>query len=69
MISNEMFFVYVIRSEKDGRFYVGLTSDVEQRVIQHNKGMTFSTKGFRPWKLFFFEEFESEKKREKERFI
>ena len=59
MISNEMFFVYVIRSEKDGRFYVGLTSDVEQRVIQHNKGMTFSTKGFRPWKLFFFEEFET----------
>ncbi|HEX4875230.1 MAG TPA: GIY-YIG nuclease family protein [Chitinophagaceae bacterium] len=52
-----MFFVYVIRSEKDGRFYVGLSEDVDKRVNQHNKGMTFSTKGFRPWKLFFFESF------------
>ena len=62
-----MFFVYVIRSEKDGRFYVGQTSNVESRLIQHNKGMTFSTRGFRPWKLIFFEEFgtrEEARKRE-----
>ena len=54
-----MFFVYVIRSEKDGRFYVGMTKNVEQRLEQHNKGMTFSTKGYRPWKLFFFETFQT----------
>jgi putative endonuclease len=62
-----MFFVYVIRSEKDGRFYVGMTENVEVRLIQHNKGMTFSTKGYRPWKLFFFEEYktrEESRKRE-----
>lgn len=52
-----MFFVYIIRSEMDGRFYVGLTENVENRIIQHNKGMTFSTKGYRPWKLFFKEEY------------
>ena len=49
-------YVYVIRSEKDGRFYVGLTSNVEKRVSQHNAGRTRSTKAYRPWKLFFFEE-------------
>ena len=54
-----MFFVYVIRSEKDGRFYVGMSENVEKRILQHNKGMTFSTKGFRPWKLFLFEKFET----------
>jgi putative endonuclease len=49
-------YVYVIRSEKDGRFYVGLTSNVKKRVSQHNTGRTRSTKAYRPWKLFFFEE-------------
>jgi putative endonuclease len=52
-----MFFVYVIRSEVNGHFYVGLTSNVFNRVNEHNKGMTKSTKPFRPWKLFFFAEF------------
>ena len=27
-----MFFVYVIRNKIDGRFYVGLTEDVEKRL-------------------------------------
>jgi putative endonuclease len=49
-------YVYVIRSEKDGRFYVGLTSNVKKRVSQHNTGRSRSTKAYRPLKLFFFEE-------------
>ncbi len=53
-----MFFVY-IRSEVNGYFYVGLTHSVSNRVIQHNKGMTRSTKPYRPWKLFFFEKYET----------
>ena len=52
-----MFIVYVIRSKVDGRFYVGMTENIENRLSQHNNGMTFSTKGYRPWNLFFFEEF------------
>ncbi|MCC7524619.1 MAG: GIY-YIG nuclease family protein, partial [Chitinophagaceae bacterium] len=31
-----MFFVYVIRSKKDGRFYVGLSEEVERRLKEHN---------------------------------
>jgi putative endonuclease len=54
---NKMYYVYVIRSEVDGRFYVGISMNVKTRLLQHNKGMTFSTKGFRPWKLIFFEEY------------
>ena len=54
-----MVYVYVIRSEKDGRFYVGMTGDVEKRVKEHNKGKTKRTKGYTPWKLFFFEEHEN----------
>ena len=50
-------FVYVLRSEKDGRFYVGMTSDVDGRLKEHNSGRTRSTKGYRLWKLFFQESY------------
>lgn len=48
-------FVYVIRSKKDGRFYVGMTENVEKRLCEHNAKKTKSTKGFIPWELFFTE--------------
>lgn len=63
-----MVCVYVIRSLKDGRFYVGMTKNLEQRIQEHQSGKTKSTKGFRPWKLIFIEEFENyseARKREK----
>ena len=48
-----IYYVYVIRSEKDSRLYKGLTEDLEKRIIQHNKGENRSTKGFRPWVLVY----------------
>ena len=44
-------YVYVIRSSKDNRYYVGISSDVEQRLKDHNAGRAKSTKGYRPWVL------------------
>jgi putative endonuclease len=52
-----MMYVYVIRSLNDGRFYVGMTSDVENRLSEHNSGKTKSTKAFAPWALVFVETF------------
>jgi len=46
-----MIVVYVLRSKKDRRFYVGMTSDVIRRLNDHNSGRTISTKGYRPWEL------------------
>lgn len=43
------------------RFYVGMTENVEKRIKQHNNGETKSTKGYLPWKLFFFETFPTRK--------
>jgi putative endonuclease len=63
-----MIIVYVIRSLKDGRFYVGMTKDLERRIQEHESGKTKSTKSFRPWKLIFTESFQSyseARKREK----
>ena len=50
-----MYYVYVLKSESNWRFYVGLTKDLERRVKEHNSGKTKSTRGYRPWELFFYE--------------
>jgi len=63
-----MYFVYAVKSQKDGRIYVGLSSNIKRRILEHNSGYVFSTKGFRPWKLIYKEEAKNRKearKREK----
>ncbi|MCA1762226.1 MAG: GIY-YIG nuclease family protein [Flavobacteriales bacterium] len=49
------YWVYALKSEKDGRVYVGMSKDVPSRIKQHNAGMSRSTKGYRPWKLIYEE--------------
>lgn len=52
-----MFYVYILQSELNNRYYIGSTIDVEKRVEKHNKGYVSSTKNMRPWKLVFFQGF------------
>ena len=33
-----MYHVYLLKSSKDQRLYVGYTSDVERRLREHNAG-------------------------------
>ena len=64
------FYVYVLISLKSGIRYVGMTEDVEKRLVQHNKGKSKFTKGHMPWELKYFEEFGSRlEAREKEKFF
>ncbi|HWR95073.1 MAG TPA: GIY-YIG nuclease family protein [Flavobacterium sp.] len=49
----------MLESEIDGRHYKGQTSDIDKRVKEHNSGKTKSTKGYMPWKLVYFETFET----------
>jgi putative endonuclease len=48
-------YVYVLRSLKDGQFYVGLTRDLRARLELHNKGMVASTKHRVPLELVYWE--------------
>jgi putative endonuclease len=50
-------YVYVLRSEKTGRRYVGSTQDIQERLRQHNGGQSLATKHGAPWKLIHQEEF------------
>jgi putative endonuclease len=48
-------YVYVLRSQKDGKFYVGYAKDVQKRLEEHNSGQVPSTKGRIPMKLIYWE--------------
>ncbi len=50
------YVVYFIESIKDpNRHYIGWTTDIKRRIIQHNQGSTISTKKHMPWKLIYAE--------------
>ena len=50
-----MYFVYVLRSMKDGNMYIGFTKDLEERINRHNKGLVNSTKNRVPFELIYYE--------------
>jgi putative endonuclease len=54
-----MFFVYVLRNSVSRRHYTGFTSNLVQRLGQHNSGLTKSTKNPGQWELVHQEEFPS----------
>jgi predicted GIY-YIG superfamily endonuclease len=56
-------FVYVLRNaDHPPRYYVGLTSDVHQRVDYHNAGRCPHTARYRPWQLHVVIEFPDEQR-------
>jgi putative endonuclease len=50
-----MYYVYVIRSEVDKKFYTGFSEDVFKRLEQHNSGLVTSTKRRVPFRLVYYE--------------
>jgi putative endonuclease len=49
------YYVYVLRSEKDEKFYVGYTSNILKRLEQHNSRQVESTKRRGPLELIYWE--------------
>ena len=50
-----MYYVYVLKSEKDEDMYVGYTADLGERIAIHNAGKVKSTQARRPLKLIYYE--------------
>ena len=66
----KMFYVYVLKSEKDQNLYIGFTKDLRQRIEYHNLGLNKSTACRRPLKLIYYECYLSEKDaRRREKFL
>ena len=54
-----MFFIYILYSKSRGRFYIGYTQDIKERINRHNMGRERHTKSGAPWKLIHSESFET----------
>jgi len=65
-----MNYTYVLLSQKDGRLYIGSTSDLRERMQQHNKGFVRSTSHRRPLRLIYYEAcLSKEDARRRERYL
>jgi len=53
------FFLYILQSEITGRFYIGQTQNLQERVAYHNADYSRALKNRGPWKLLYSEEFGS----------
>ena len=56
-----MFYVYALKSLKDGSLYIGSTNDLKRRIAEHNKGEGMSTKKRSPFELVYYEAYKAEK--------
>jgi putative endonuclease len=60
-----MRYVYLLRSESViGQRYVGVTSDLKQRLADHNAGKSPHTSKYAPWKLVTYTAFSDERQAE-----
>ena len=64
------YWVYILQSLKDHSFYIGYSSDVDRRLVQHNTSNSGYTARKQPWVLVHSEMFISETEAiRRERFI
>jgi putative endonuclease len=49
------YYVYILQSETTGRYYVGQTEHLEERVRYHQSNYSKANKNRGPWKLRHFE--------------
>ncbi len=52
-------FVYILKSEKDNKYYIGETANVNARLLFHNAGKQRSTKNRIPFVIVVIEEFDT----------
>jgi len=54
-----MYYIYILKSKKDNRTYVGYTNNLDERLKKHNAGQVKSTKFRVPLELIYSEEFDN----------
>jgi putative endonuclease len=54
-----MFYVYILKSLRDEKHYIGSTKNLEQRIKDHNRGKSPSVKSRAPFVLVYQEFYQS----------
>ena len=62
MGKTKFFYIYVLKSLKDGKLYIGKTEDLKKRVKEHNAGKVKATKNRRPLELIYYEAYSNKEK-------
>jgi len=52
---SSMHYVYILKSQKDGKLYIGYTNDLQNQFKKHNQGKSFATKTRDPFGLIYYE--------------
>ena len=52
---NMPYYVYLLKSLKDGNYYIGQTNNIQKRLKEHNNGKVRSTKNRVPFILVGYE--------------
>lgn len=69
-VSIKKYYIYVLISLKDSRLYIGFTTNLKNRLIEHANGLVESTRARRPLKLVYYECFiDKEDAKTRERFL
>ena len=50
-----MYYVYVLKSEKNEKWYTGSTNNLRKRFKEHNDGRSGWTRKGIPWQLIYYE--------------
>ena len=50
-----MFYTYVLKSRRDGKYYIGYTNNLKRRLAEHQKALNMSTKYRLPLNLVYYE--------------
>ena len=56
------YYVYILKSNNDGKHYIGSTINVEKRLLYHNSGKQRSTKNRIPFELVYYEKYNNKKR-------
>lgn len=50
-----MYYVYILKSKKSKKLYLGYMSDLRKRFKKHNRGLVKSTWPYLPWQIIYYE--------------
>ncbi len=52
-----MYYVYILKSNENGKLYKGFTVDLRRRIDEHKSGKSTYTKNNGQWRLIYYEAF------------
>ncbi|PIY93657.1 MAG: excinuclease ABC subunit C [Candidatus Magasanikbacteria bacterium CG_4_10_14_0_8_um_filter_32_14] len=55
-----MHYIYLLKSQKDNKYYIGFSSNLKKRFEQHITGKVTATKNRRPLELIYYEAYQTE---------